>query len=183
VSPQLMALWARVLAAVPGARLILKDGALDDPAQQAFARETLAAHGIGPERIELRGGTPRLEHLAALGEVDIALDPFPQNGGISTWEALWQGVPVVAKLGITAPGRLSGAILSAVGLTDWIAATDDDYARLAIAKAADLGALATLRRGLRAMVEASAAGNPVRYTRAVEDAYRAIWRRWCAQQR
>jgi len=183
VSPQLMTLWARVLAAVPGARLILKDGALDDPAQQVFARDALAAHGIGRERIELRGGTPRLEHLAALGEVDIALDPFPQNGGISTWEALWQGVPVVAKLGITAPGRLSGAILSAVGLTDWIVTTDDDYARLAIAKAADLAALATLRRGLRAMVEASAAGNPVRYTRAVEDAYRTIWRRWCAQPR
>src|SRR5262249_61952404 len=123
-------------AARDGARLILKGAVLDDRAQQAFAREALAAHGIGPERVELRGGTPRLEHLAALGEVDIALDPFPQNGGISTWEALWQGVPVVAKLGITAPGRLSGAVLSAVGLTDWISATDDHYSPLPIAKAA-----------------------------------------------
>src|SRR5262249_56587702 len=110
VSPQLMALWARVLAAVPGARLILKDGALDDPAQQAFAREALAAHGIGPERIELRGGTPRLEHLAALGDVDIALDPFPQNGGISSWEALWQGAPALGTPGLTAPRRLPGRI-------------------------------------------------------------------------
>jgi len=183
LSPQLMQLWAGVLTAVPGSRLLLKDGALDDPARQASARAALAAHGVGPERIELRGATPRREHLAALGEVDIALDPFPQNGGISTWEALWQGVPVVAKLGITAPGRLSGAILTAVGLTDWIATTDDGYARLAIEKAVDLAALATLRRGLRAMVEASAAGNPLRYTRAVEDAYRTIWRRWCAQRR
>src|SRR5215813_6160212 len=183
VTAEVLEVWARVLDAVPGARLLLKDTALDDPALQAFARDTLAAQGIGPERITLRGGTPRIEHLATFGEVDIALDPFPQNGGASTWEALWQGVPVVAKLGITAPGRLSGAILSAVGLTDWIVTTDDGYARLAIAKAADLAALATLRRGLRAMVEASAAGNPVRYTRAVEDAYRTIWRRWCAQPR
>src|SRR5262249_58803945 len=102
--------------------------------------------------IEVGGGARRLEHLAALGDVDIALDPFPQNGGISSWEALWQGVPVVAKLGITAPGRLSGAILSAVRLTDWIATTDDDYARLAVAQAADLPALATLARRLRATV-------------------------------
>src|SRR5262249_28388518 len=96
--------------------------------------------------IEVGGGARRLEHLAALGDVDIALDPFPQNGGISSWEALWQGVPVVAKLGITAPGRLSGAVLSAVRLTHWIATTEDDYSRLAIAKAADLAAVARRSR-------------------------------------
>jgi predicted O-linked N-acetylglucosamine transferase (SPINDLY family) len=123
--------------------------------------------------------TPRAEHLATFGEIDIALDPFPQNGGASTWEALWQGVPVVAKLGNSAPGRLSGAILSAVGLSDWIV-EDDDYVALAVTRASDLAALAALRRELRAIVSASPAGNPVLYTRAVEEAYRTMWRRWCA---
>src|SRR5262249_9175151 len=112
VTEQVLTVWARVLDALPGSRLLLKDTALDDPVLQAFARDMLAACGIGPERIVLRGGTPRAEHLATFGEVDISLDPFPQNGGASTWEALWQGVPVVTKLGDAAPARLSGAILS-----------------------------------------------------------------------
>src|SRR5262249_48650788 len=79
------------------------------------------AEGIAAERIELRGGTSHKEHLAMFNDVDIALDPFPQNGGISTWEALWMGVPVVAKLGNSVPSRISAAILAALGLSDWTA--------------------------------------------------------------
>ncbi len=182
VSAAVLQVWARILNAIPRSQLLLKDTALDEPELQAFVRETLAAEGVGPERIDVRGRTPRPEHLATFGEIDIALDPFPQNGGASSWEALWQGVPVVAKLGNTAPGRLSGAILSAVGLADWIVESDDDYVALAIARATDLAGLAALRRDLRAMISASPAGNPVLYARAVEVAYRTIWRRWCVAQ-
>jgi predicted O-linked N-acetylglucosamine transferase (SPINDLY family) len=155
---------------------------LNDPSLQARTRSLLAAHGIAPERIELRGGTPRQEHLATFNEVDLALDPFPQNGGASTWEALWGGVPVVAKLGDSLAGRLSGAILSAVGLTDWITENDDDYATLAIKQASDIDALARMRTELRTIISTSAAGNPVRYTEAVEEAYRQMWQRWCSSR-
>lgn len=179
VLPEVLQLWARILTAVPGSRLLLKDGALDDPTRRASILDTLAAHGIGSDRIDLRGGTPRPEHLATFGEIDISLDPFPQNGGASTWEALWQGVPVLTKLGNSAPGRLSGAILSSIGLTEWIVESERDYAALAIAKSSDLVGLAALRQQLRRIISASPAGNPVRYTRAVEDAYRTMWRRWC----
>jgi predicted O-linked N-acetylglucosamine transferase (SPINDLY family) len=179
VSPAVLELWAQVLRQVPGSRLLLKDTLLDDPSLQAFARGALAAHGIAPERIDLRGGTPRQEHLATFNDVDIALDPFPQNGGASTWEALWMGVPVVAKLGNSLQSRLSGAIISGIGLNDWVTENDEQYIRLAVERAADIEALASLRNNLRGIVVASAAGNPQAYTRAVEAAYKTMWQRWC----
>ena len=142
----------------------------------------LADVGIKADRIEFIGGKPFDQYLANHSRVDIALDPFPQNGGVSTFEALWQGVPVIAQLGNGVPSRLAGAILSAAGLADWVAQNEDDYAALAARKASDLDGLARLRRALRSRVAASPAGNPDLYTRSVEDAYRLMWQRWCAAQ-
>jgi len=176
VTQTALELWARILRAVPGSRLLLKDAAFDNPVMQARVRDTLAGQDIGAERIELRGGSPRRDHLAAYDDVDIALDPFPHNGGISTWESLWMGVPVVAKLGDSVASRISGAILNAVGLTEWAVDGDDEYAALAARQASELQALAQLRRGMRARVAASPAGNLDRYTRVVEAAYRNMWR-------
>src|SRR5262249_7395838 len=81
--PPVIALWSRVLAAVPGSRLLLKSAALAD----AWMREDLAArfaqHGIASSRLALRGHSPHAEMLAEYGDVDIALDPFPFNGGLT----------------------------------------------------------------------------------------------------
>jgi len=175
VSQTALELWARILKAVPGSRLLLKDRELDSPVMQARMRDTLAKPGIGAERIELRGGSSHKDHLAAYNEVDITLDPFPFNGGISTWESLWMGVPVVTKLGNSVPSRISGAILHAIGMPEWVAGDEDEYAALAVRQAGDLQRLAELRRGMRERILASAAGNVDRYTRAVEAAYRKMW--------
>jgi predicted O-linked N-acetylglucosamine transferase (SPINDLY family) len=121
------------------------------------------------------GSTSREAHLAAHDEVDICLDPFPQNGGVSTWEALYMGVPVVAKLGPSHPSRLSGAILSAVGMHEWVAENIDNYHAIALKYAAMPELLKTLRHELSARITMSPAGNSVGYTKAVEAAYRGMW--------
>ncbi len=175
-----LSVWARILEAVPGSCLMLKDRALDDAATQRQILNALLRNGVAPERVLLRGGTPHVDHLRAYGEIDIALDPFPNSGGITTYETLWMGVPVVSPEGPNAASRLSAAILSAVGLNEWVAVDAEAYVSLAIDKARDREALARLRATLRGQVAGSVAGDPVRYTRAVEDAYRTIWRRWCA---
>ena len=180
-SPETLALWARILERVPGSRLLLKDHLLEDPQVQARLRADFAGHGIGPERLELRGSTPHRDHLATYGEVDIALDPFPQNGGISTWEALWMGSPVLALLGNKPAGRISAAILAALGLEAWVAESPDGYLERAVAMAGDLPALARFRTASRARILASPAGNPERYTRAVETAYRTMWKQWTSR--
>lgn len=182
VSGDAVAAWAAILQTVPGSRILMKDRMLDDAAVRASLTERFVAHGISAERIAFRGRTSREEHLAALRDVDIALDPFPQNGGITTWEALHMGVPVVAKLGNSLPSRLSGAILSAIGLTDWVGDSVADYVAIATKYAAMPEFLRELRRELPARISASAAGNSAAYTRAVETAYGAMWERYVAAQ-
>jgi predicted O-linked N-acetylglucosamine transferase (SPINDLY family) len=175
ISQAALELWASILQTVSGSRLLLKDKAFDNPAAPAWVRDTLGRRGIVAERIELRGASSREEHLGEYNNVDISLDPFPLNGGITTWESLWMGVPVVAKLGNSLPSRVSGAILHAVGLTEWVAGDDDEYVALAIRQATGLQTLAQLRREMRARITASPAGNSDLYTRSVEAAYRKMW--------
>jgi predicted O-linked N-acetylglucosamine transferase (SPINDLY family) len=182
VSDAALALWARVLAAVPDSRLLLKDKALSDDGERARTIERLTQLGIAPARVVLQGGTDHRSHLAACGAVDVALDPFPQNGGVSTLEALWMGAPVVTLLGAALPGRAGAALLTPLGLGDLIARSADDYVAIACRLAADLPALAALRAGLRARILASPIGDRPRYVAAVEAAYRGLWRRWCASR-
>ena len=183
ISRHVLGLWARILRSLPRSRLLLKDRALDDAALRTFALDAFAAVDISADRVDLRGGSSRRDHLEAYNEVDIALDPFPQNGGLSTWEALWMGCPAIAKLGNTVSGRASAAILSSVDLGDWVATSDDDYVALAIGKAEATEALGHLRSRLRSIIAASPAGNPDLYVRAVETAYRDMWKRWCTADR
>ena len=171
-------LWARILQAVPASRLLLKDARFDDPRERQALIEAFGALGVPAERIELRGFTSHEQHLGACDDVDIMLDTFPQNGGITTWEALWMGVPVLALLGNKPPSRISAAVLHALDLDDWVAGDAEDYLRQAVARAGDLASLARFRQGIRSRITASAAGNPERYTRIVEEGYRTMWKNW-----
>ncbi len=176
--------WAAILRALPSARLVIKGYQdLADGGERSRIDAVLGQEGIAAERMLLRDRRERSGHFADYQEIDIALDPFPHGGGMTTLDALWMGVPVVTFTGRTISSRLAAASLTALELTDFIAADRDAYVALAIAKAGDLAALARLRATLRARLAASAIGDPKRYAQAVEAAYRAIWRRWCAGDR
>jgi len=99
---------------------------------------------------------------------------------MTTLEALYMGVPVITWAGSTISSRLGAASLTALGLDSFIAPTKDAYVELAIEKASNLDALALLRSELRHRIENSDIGDPIRYARAVEAAYRSCWRNWCA---
>ncbi|MBV8926690.1 MAG: tetratricopeptide repeat protein, partial [Bradyrhizobium sp.] len=118
ISDHALSVWARLLQAIPGAVIAVKHGTLDD----ALVRDTLigrfVASGIPEDRLRCFGSSPRTEHLKLISSIDIMLDPFPQNGGISTWEPLQIGVPVVCKLGNGHASRCGGAIVTAAGLGD-----------------------------------------------------------------
>jgi len=100
---------------------------------------------------------------------------------MTTLDALWMGVPVITSPGASISSRLAAASLTALGLTDFIAADHDATVALAAAKARDLPALAQLRATLRARIAGSPFGDARAYAAAVEAAYRGMWRRWCAQ--
>jgi predicted O-linked N-acetylglucosamine transferase (SPINDLY family) len=175
ISDEAVTTWAGILQAISGARLLLKDRRLDDLSLRASLAEKFGRNGIATDRIEFMGSTSREAHLGAHDEVDICLDPFPQNGGISTWEALHMGVPVVAALGNSHPSRLSGAILSSLGMNEWVGNNIDYYRAIALKYAATPELLKKLRHELPQQILNSAASNSAAYTKAVEAAYRSMW--------
>jgi predicted O-linked N-acetylglucosamine transferase (SPINDLY family) len=180
ISDDVLAVWSKLLRAVTGSKIVVKHFALDD----AFLRDGLVgrfvAQDISQDRIICIGSTGRRDHLLAFENIDISLDPFPQNGGISTWESLYMGVPVVAKLGNGASSRAAGAILKAVGLDDWVADDDDGYIAIAQKYASQPSHLEKLRANLPAMLASSSAANVAVYTQEVEAGYRQFWRDYCA---
>ncbi|UPJ55343.1 tetratricopeptide repeat protein [Bradyrhizobium sp. 192] len=180
ISDDAIRVWSRLMREVPGSKIIIKHGLLDDPLLRDGLVARFVAQGIAEDNITCLGSTTRHEHLLAFAQVDISLDTFPQNGGISTWESLYAGVPVVAKLGNGSSARAGGSIVAAVGLDDWVAEDDDGYAAIACKYATQPARLAKLRADLPARIAASPAGNVELYTREVEAAYRRFWHDYCA---
>jgi predicted O-linked N-acetylglucosamine transferase (SPINDLY family) len=178
MSDAALGVWARILRSDVTSRLLIKDYLLDDASIQRMLLERFAARGIAADRLCLLGSTSREEHLAAYQRVDVCLDPFPQGGGVSTWEALHMGVPVVAKLGNGMANRVAGAIMSAIGMTDWVAADDDQYVAIALRSSADR--LRKIRHELPDLIDRHC--SPAAYTRAVEESYRTAWEKHCGGQ-
>ena len=180
VNDDVLRLWADVLRAVPGARLLLQCPA---GGHRAGVREFFAARGIGADRVQLVPRTStREEFLDLFQRIDIALDPLPYNGGTTTCEALWMGIPVLTLPGSRIVSRIGLSILSAVGLPEWVAASEAGFVSLAASLAGDLPHLAELRSTLRARMKASRFMDAARFTRNVEAAYREMWARWCAAE-
>jgi predicted O-linked N-acetylglucosamine transferase (SPINDLY family) len=178
LSNAVIGVWARILRSDVTSRLLIKHQLIDDASIRRMLLEKFASHGIAPERICLLGSTSRAEHLAAYQRVDICLDPFPHGGGVSTWETLHMGVPVVTKLGNGIASRVGGAILSAIGMTDWVAADDDQYVEIALRSTPDR--LRTIRHELPELIDRRC--SPATYTRAVEAVYRTMWQKCCAER-
>jgi predicted O-linked N-acetylglucosamine transferase (SPINDLY family) len=181
ISDAAIRLWAAVLAAVPDARLLLKGRGLDRPTLGDGLRRRFAAAGLAPERIELRDVVAdATAHLASYGDVDIALDTLPFTGGRTTLDALWMGVPVVTRRGAALYGRYSAGHLDRIGLPELIAADDADFVAIAAALARAPDRLAAYRGRLRTLMQASTLMDGRRHVGELEDAYRRMWRRWCA---
>jgi predicted O-linked N-acetylglucosamine transferase (SPINDLY family) len=179
ISDAAIGVWARILRSDVTSRVLIKDKLIDDASVQHSLLERFAGHGIAPARISFQGSTSREGHLAAHQSVDVCLDPLPQGGGVTTWEALYMGVPVVAQLGNGVTSRLAGAILSSVGMSDWVAADDDEYVEIALRATPDR--LRTIRSELPGLIERRC--SPAEYTRAVEAAYRTMWQNYCGESR
>ena len=175
MNDSVVALWSRVLHAVPNSRLFLKTRQLLDPVVCEATRQRFAACGIAPERLLLEGNSPRAELLDAYKRVDIALDPFPYGGGTTTYEALWMAVPVITLAGDCFLSRCGQSLAFTAGLADWIAVNEDGYVATAVAHTQDLATLGALRSGLRQQVLNSPLYDAARFARNFEAAMWGMW--------
>jgi len=180
VTDQVMGAWCRILQAVQGSRLVIKSSALSEPLVEERLLARFAQHNIAPERLHLREGSMHNDMLAEYGDIDIALDTFPFNGGMTTLEALWMGVPVVTIAGDTVVSRQSVSALANIGLADELAFADvDAYIAGAVALANNPTRLAELRSQIRPRMAVSPLRQSEQFTRDLEALYRRMWQAWC----
>ena len=178
VNRSVLALWSRILGRVPGSRLALQANALEDAANRERFLALCREAGLDPKRIDIRPWTAITRAAQAYHDIDIALDPFPFCGGMTSFDALWMGVPVVTLAGTLIAGRQTASMLANLGMSELIAADESGYADIAAALARDPGRIAGMRAGLRQRFAASPLCDHERFTRALENAYRGLWRRW-----
>ena len=171
--------WSEILRRVQKSRLVIKNSALAVPHARAELSRRFIAQGIVADRVEFRSRSPHAEMLAEYGDIDLALDTFPYNGGLTTCEALWMGVPMVAIEEERMISRQTSAMLRLVGGEDFIASTRDDYVALAVRWANDIERLASVRRSLRERMRSSPLCDGVRFTRNLEHALRTAWVAYC----
>ena len=177
INEPVIELWARLLCALPQARLFIMT--VPRGSATAALRERFQRQGIAPERLEIEAGVIPDRFHEMFARADIALDPFPYNGATTTLDSLWNGVPVVTLAGTSCVSRAGVSMLSNVGLPELIAGTKDEYVAIARRLAQDPDALQTLRGGLRARVQASPIMDATGFTADLEAAYRQMWRAWC----
>lgn len=175
-------LWSRVLQEVPGSRLAMKTFELKDPATRERITREFAACGIDESRVVFLETTKGIaEHLAKYAQVDLALDTLPYNGTTTTCEALWMGVPVVTVAGATHAARVGVSLLTNVGAPELIAASEEEYVRLAADLARDPGRLATYRTTLRERLTGSPICDRAAFCERFSGALRGMWRAYCGR--
>jgi protein O-GlcNAc transferase len=180
LSDRCLALWTRVLAEVSGSRLLLKSRAFEDEAFRVATLDRFAKCGLEASRIDLRGFSKHVtEHHLAYADVDIALDTYPYHGTTTTCEALWNGVPVVSRIGEVHRARVGKTILHAVGLTDLACDDDDSFVAAAAELAANASRREALHLGLRGRMRASPLCDAEGFARRFEAAIRHAWTCWC----
>ena len=179
LNPGLIELWAELLLRVPAAHLLL--ATIPAGSSRERLSRLFAAKGIAAGRIQFCERLPKSEFRALHGEIDIALDAYPCNGGATTCETLWLGVPVVSLAGADFRSRAGLSLLSAVGLPHLVARDAARYVAIAADLAADAPRLQRLRSGLRDTLRRSSLCDAAAYTQALEQNYRGIWRQWCGQ--
>lgn len=174
--------WARVLQAVPDARLILKWRTFNDESLRQQVTNAFVVRGIAADRIELRGPSFHADLLKEYADIDIALDPFPFTGGLTSCEALWMGAPVVTWPQSRVVSRQTHAFLHQIGLPELSAKDADDYVRIAVELANDHARLAHLRATLRDRMRASPLLDVAGFTRQLEDTLIDLYRRIEAEE-
>lgn len=180
LNPELLSWWAETLRKIRGSKLVIQNSAVHMPEVRQQVLDQFKSLGIDPSRLSFSKYEKVPVYLKSYHDVDIALDTFPYNGGTTTCEALWMGVPVISMSGKRQVSRLGLSILSHVGLPELIADTPKAYIETAVRLARDLPRLEDLRKNMRDRMRSSPLTDAEGFVRELEAAYRTVWRRWCA---
>ncbi|OGI03065.1 MAG: hypothetical protein A2X42_05050 [Candidatus Margulisbacteria bacterium GWF2_38_17] len=180
INSTVIRLWSTILNTIPNSRLILKtQGLLFDETLQKY-QALFAENGIASERITFKEYLPYEQHMNIYNSIDISLDTFPYNGTATTCESLWMGVPVITLEGNTHVSRVGVSLLSNIGLSSFIAQSQEEYTAIAINLANTPDILYNIRKNLREMMRQSRIMDAQHFTQDLETAYTEMWRHYCS---
>jgi len=171
--------WSEILRRLPNARLVVDSNSYRDRHMCESLAARFAAHGIGPQQLSIGYHSPPWDVLRG---IDIGLDCFPHNSGVTLVETLYMGVPYVTLADRPSVGRIGSSVLQAIGRPEWIAQTEADYIDKVVALASDIPALARIRAGLREEMHASPLMDEPAFARKFEGALREMFKNWCETQ-
>ncbi len=178
INAAVVACWAPIFKALPTAKLILCDASDDEAAGRIIAM--FAEQGISTNQLETKPRLPLMDFFALHGEIDLALDPFPYNGGTTNQHALWMGVPMITLPGRTTVSNVGAAALRPRNLHEFIATSVEDYAQKAIGYASNLEHLAAIRASLGRRDQSNIVASDIEITRGIEGLFDTAWQKWCA---
>jgi protein O-GlcNAc transferase len=178
VTNEVVGAWSRILRECPESKLLLKNRALGSAGNRAFVLKLFAGFGVSAERLQLEGPSEHFAFLQMYGQIDLSLDTFPYNGGTTTMEALWQGVPVLTFWGDRWASRTSASILRTAQLGEFVAGDLEGHVNQAIAMARapqTPARLGELRMGLRERLARSPVCDTAGFARNIENLYVRMW--------
>lgn len=175
-----LALFAKILRAVPNSRLFMRDNPLGNEAYRKKFIKFFNDWGITEDRFEMTERLVYSQYYKSYYHVDVSLDAFPYNGGGTTCDSLWMGVPVISLEGKNFVSRMGVSFLSNVGIPELIAKTQDEYFAIAVRLATDLDYLHMIRQRLvREKILQTPLMDSKTFVKDLEWAYQKIWQRWC----
>ena len=179
IQPACARAWGEILRRLPDARLVVKSPGLGDPHARLGLEAMFREAGCDVARMEFLGSTVKNEHMKTYHRIDVALDPSPHGGGMSTLEAAWMGVPTLTMPHVQIPSRIATTVARELSLSALVVDSWDAYIEQAVSFDSQRAELAKVRALLREMMRVSSFGDHGRYCRAVEQRYRELWQRWC----
>lgn len=170
--------WAKILNKCPESKLLLKSATLADSVIQQQTLERFARVGVAADQLVLRGPSELSIMMQEYLEVDIALDPFPYNGGTTSLQALWMGCPLIALEGNNFVSRMGASFLTQLNRTEWIAKDVTDYVNKAVDMANYMRKEPWSRNTLRKDMQSSRLCDIESHTHEIEVIYRSAFENW-----
>lgn len=174
-----VAVWSEILRRLPQARLVVDSNSYRDGPMRERLIARFEAHGIERGRLMIGCNSPAWD---VLRNMDIGLDCFPHNSGVTLVETLYMGVPYVTLADRPSVGRIGGSVLHGIGHPEWIARNEEEYIQKVVALASDLPALSKIRATLRDAMHASPLMDEPAFARKFEGALRDMFKNWCENQ-
>ena len=180
VTPICLEVWSDVLASVPNSRLILKGGQFDETLIKKRILSFFSKKNVRSDRLSFLGPTDQVSHLNIYDDIDIALDTVPEQGGCTTLEALFHGVPVINwcydKRIVSRTGK---TIYETLKLEEFSTKSAEEYVNLAKKLSRNPDTLRQLRKKLPAKLESSPLCDAERFSRTVQIGLKKMWELFC----